>query len=169
MPKINPINMLKEDHQHVLALLEELASTTDRATKKRRDLLNTFITELKLHTRLEEELVYPAYFEAMNKKEDKELYYGAIQEHHVFDLLMAELEDADPSTPEFVAKVKVLQTMVEHHVQDEERDMFKRFKKEIAKEELDRLGQDLASRKEQLMKEQRAARRGQSRQTEARA
>ena len=58
---MNAIQLLKEDHKKVRALLAELEATTSRGTKKRSQLLATIAQELRVHTKIEEEIFYPAF------------------------------------------------------------------------------------------------------------
>ncbi len=142
------IARLKEDHQKVMGLLESL----ERATGARRTkLLGQIEQELNVHTKIEEEIFYPAYREAARKKEDKKLFFEAVQEHHVVDLVMPEMNDG-ASPEELKAKAKVLKDLVEHHAEEEEKEMFPRARKAMDREELRSLGDMMMRRKEVLMR-----------------
>ena len=78
---MNAIQLLKEDHKKVRALLAELESTTPRGIKKRTQLLETIGKELRVHTRLEEEIFYPAFKAAGEKSDDDKMYFEALEEH----------------------------------------------------------------------------------------
>ncbi len=145
------ITLLKEDHEKVRKLLGELEETTERAAAKREKLLAAIEQELKIHTRIEEEIFYPAFRDAAGKKDDKELYYEAIEEHHVVDLVLPEIKDTDVESDQFGAKAKVLKDLVEHHAEEEETEMFPRARKLMDREELLRLGAEMASAKEAAM------------------
>ena len=144
------IALLKADHQKVRGLLSELEETSSRATGKREQLLATIEEELKIHTKIEEEIFYPAFREAAEKQDDKKLYYEALEEHHVVDMVMPEITATDAASDEFGAKAKVLKDLVEHHAQEEETEMFPRAKKLMDREELLRLGGELAQAKESM-------------------
>ena len=145
--KTDAITLLKQDHEKVRGLL----STLENATGARREkLLQQVGQELKVHTTIEEEIFYPAYREAARKKEDQKLYYEALQEHHVVDLVLPEASDGD-SNEELKAKAKVLKDLVEHHAGEEEKEMFPRAKKVLDREELRDLGERMQQRKEELM------------------
>ena len=144
------IALLKADHERVRGLLADLENTTEKAGSKREKLLATIEQELKVHTKIEEDVFYPAFFDACQKSDDKELYYEAIEEHHVVDLVLPELKQADPSTEQFAAKAKVLKDLVEHHAGEEESEMFPRARTLMDREELIRLGGELAQAKESL-------------------
>jgi hemerythrin-like domain-containing protein len=142
------IALLKEDHDRVRELLGELEETTERAESKRMKLLGTIEEELTVHTKIEEDIFYPALFDAAKNSDDKEMYYEAIEEHHVVDLVLPEVKSADAGTPEFAAKAKVLKDLVEHHAEEEETQMFPRVKKLMDRERLMELGEELARAKE---------------------
>jgi uncharacterized protein YqjF (DUF2071 family)/hemerythrin-like domain-containing protein len=144
------IALLKDDHQKVRDLLRQLEATTERAASKRQKLLATIEQELTIHTKIEEQIFYPAFREAGEKKGDKTLYYEAIEEHHVVDLVLPEIKDTKVDSEEFGAKAKVLKDLVEHHAEEEETQMFPRAKKLIAREDLVRLGSELAQAKKSL-------------------
>ena len=151
MPSVNAISLLKADHKKVKALLEELESTTERGAGKRKKLLGQIDTELKVHTSIEESIFYPAFREAVKKKEDREMYFEALEEHHVVKLVLPEIAATDPSSEEFGAKAKVLKELVTHHAKEEEREMFPEAKKVLSSEELDQLGERMQRRKEEML------------------
>ena len=111
------IALLKEDHDRVRELLGQLDETTDRSESKRQKLLGTIEEELTVHTKIEEDVFYPALFDAARTSEDKEMYYEAMEEHHVVDLVLPKVKSTDATTPEFAAKAKVLKDLVEHHAE----------------------------------------------------
>lgn len=145
------IALLKEDHQKVRALLGDLEKTTDRATGRRQKLLADIEQELKVHTEIEEKIFYPAFREAARKDDDSKLYFEAVEEHHVVDLVLPEIKQTAADTDEFAAKAKVLKDLVEHHAEEEESEMFPRARTILGREELVRLGRELAEAKQSMM------------------
>jgi hemerythrin superfamily protein len=141
------IALLKADHQRVRRLLDDLEKTQDSAVGKREKLLATIEQELKIHTKIEEEVFYPAFFESASKMDDRELYFEALEEHHVVDLVLPEIKEADPRSDQFAAKAKVLKDLVEHHAEEEETEMFPRVRKLMPRAELVRLGEELTRAK----------------------
>jgi hemerythrin superfamily protein len=140
------VTMLKQDHEVVRGLLGQF----ETATGARREKLRMQIEqELKVHTTIEEEIFYPAYREASRKKDDKKLYFEAVEEHHVVDMVMPEVSDAE-SPEELKAKAKVLKDLVEHHAEEEEKEMFPRARKVMSKEELRDLATQMEQRKAEL-------------------
>ncbi len=151
MPPINAISLLKADHKKVKGLLEDLESTTERGVGKRKKLLSQIDAELKAHTSIEEEIFYPAFREAVRKKEDREMYFEALEEHHVVRLVLPEIAATDPSSEEFGAKAKVLKELVTHHAKEEEKDMFPEAKKVLSDEELEALGARMQASKDKML------------------
>lgn len=148
---MNALSMLKEDHQKVKKILASLSETTERATKRRKQLLDQLAREVKIHAKIEEEVFYPAFKKAAErKKEDKELFFEATEEHHVVDLVLPELQGAAVDSEEFGARAKVLKELIEHHIQEEEKQMFARARALMGVEVLNALGEKMAKRKASL-------------------
>jgi hemerythrin superfamily protein len=116
------IALLKEDHQKVRGLLSELEETTERASDKREKLLATIEQELKIHTKIEEEIFYPEV-RAAGEQLDETVAEG-IEEHHVVDVLIDEVRQLTPGDEAWVAKMTVMMENVEHHASEEEDEMF---------------------------------------------
>ena len=149
---MNAIQLLKEDHKKVRALLAELEATTPRGVKKRTQLLATIAKELRVHTKLEEEIFYPAFKAAGEKSDDDKMYFEALEEHRAAgDLVLPDLLKTNPSTEQFSGRSKVLKELVEHHADEEEKEMFPRAKKLFSKDELAELGSRLEARKDELL------------------
>jgi len=144
------IALLRDDHQQVRALLGELEETTEKAVGKREKLLASIEQELTIHTRIEEEIFYPAFRDAARKKDDAKLYYEALEEHHVVDMVLPEIKAAGVESEQFAAKAKVLKDLVEHHAKEEETEMFPRARKLMTRDDLLRLGAEMAQLKEAM-------------------
>ncbi|RON51910.1 hemerythrin domain-containing protein [Pseudomonas frederiksbergensis] len=154
---MNAIDLLKADHERVKGILSQLSESTDRAIKKRVELIGKLEMEITIHTRLEEEVLYPAYKKAGGKEQDV-MYYEAKEEHRTVDsLVLPDLKVTDPSTPEFAGRVKVVKELLEHHIEEEETEMFPQAKKLLGKTTLDELGQQMEMLKVQYKKEMAAA------------
>ena len=82
--------------------------------------------------------------------DDRKLYYEAVEEHHVVDLVLPEIKGTGTDTEQFAAKAKVLKDVVEHHAEEEETEMFPRARKLMGREELERLGGELVRAREAL-------------------
>jgi hemerythrin superfamily protein len=144
---MNAIDLLKADHERVKALLTQLSESTERGVKKRTDLLAKLEMEITLHTKLEEEILYPAFREA-GGKEQEIMYHEAKEEHRTVDsLVLPDLKQTDPSSTEFSGRVKVVKELLEHHIEEEETEMFPQAKKLLGKAKLDELGAQMEAMK----------------------
>jgi len=133
-------------------LLSELESTTSRGVKKRQQLLAEIEAKLKAHTTIEEEIFYPAFREAGEKSDDDKMYFEALEEHRAAgDLVLPDLLKTDPASEKFSGRAKVLKELVEHHADEEEKEMFPRAKKLLNRDELAELGERLEARKDELL------------------
>ncbi|SEJ11520.1 hemerythrin domain-containing protein [Pseudomonas sp. NFR16] len=149
---MNAIDLLTADHERVKSILSQLSESTERGVKKRTDLLNKLEMEITIHTKLEEELLYPAFKEAGAKEQDI-MYYEAKEEHRTVDsLVLPDLKQTDPSTPEFSGRVKVVKELLEHHIEEEESEMFPQAKKLLGKAKLEELGAQMEAMKAQYKK-----------------
>ena len=146
----NAITMLKADHAAVKRLLRELSETTERAVKQREQLVSQIERELKAHAQAEEEVFYPAFKAAAEKSEAVDLFYEAAEEHHVVDMVLPALKVANPKSKEFTAKAKVLKDLVEHHIKEEEQNMFPKARGVLPREELLALGARMRALKAEL-------------------
>ena len=154
---MNAIDLLKADHERVKGILTQLSESTERGVKKRGELLAKLEMEIAIHTRLEEEVLYPAYKKAGGKEQDV-MYYEAKEEHRTVDsLVLPDLKVTDPSTPEFAGRVKVVKELLEHHIEEEETEMFPQAKKLLGKATLEELGAQMETLKAQYKKEMSAA------------
>lgn len=154
---MNAIELLINDHKLVKKLLEELSATTERAVKKRAELLQRIEQEVRIHTQLEEDILYPAIKQAGGKEEAK-MYYEAKEEHRTVDsLVMPDLLETDTGTVEFAGCVKVMKELLEHHIEEEESELFPTARKLLGKDALEAMGQAMEAQKKLLKGEQRAA------------
>jgi hemerythrin superfamily protein len=149
---MDAIKFLKGEHATVKKLLSDLESTTARGVQKRRQLLARIAAELKSHTTIEEEIFYPAFRNAGEKNDDNKMFFEALEEHRAAgDLVLPDLLKTDVASEKFSGRAKVLKELVEHHADEEEKEMFPRAKKLLPKDELDELGMRLEARKKELM------------------
>ncbi len=144
---MNAISLLEEDHRKMKKLLSELESTTERGVKTREELFATVKDELTVHETIEEEIFYPALKE---HPKTKEITLEAYEEHHVVDMVMAEIEDVPYDDERWGAKFKVMKENIEHHIEEEENEMFKQARQVFEEDELRALGERMQARKDQL-------------------
>lgn len=140
------VGLLTEDHREVEELFKQYEALGERANAKKKKLADQICTALTLHTMIEEEIFYPAVREGGGETE--ELVDEAVVEHASAKDLIAQLQEMDPEDELYDAKVKVLSEMIEHHVKEEEKEMFPKAKK--AKLDLAALGEEMAMRKEEI-------------------
>lgn len=149
---MNAIELLEADHERVKGILAQLSDSTERGVKKRTELLAKLEIELTLHTKLEEEILYPAFKEA-GGKEEAIMYHEAKEEHRAVDsLVLPDLKNTDPGSLEFTGRVKVVKELLEHHIEEEEEEMFKQARELMKKEELEALGEQMEMFKQTYMK-----------------
>lgn len=142
---MNAINLLMKDHKAVKALFAQYEGLSDRSFATKKKLADQICQELTVHTQLEEEIFYPAVRRPIH---DGDLMDEALVEHASAKELIAQIEAMDPSDDLYDAKVKVLSEQIEHHVGEEEGDMFPKVRQ--AGVDLEALGREMAARKEQL-------------------
>jgi hypothetical protein len=147
---MDAIALLKQDHVKVKGLLADLEKTTERGVKTREELFATIKGELLVHEAIEEEIFYP---ELKSHPKAKDLVLEGFQEHHVVDLLMGELESLPVDDETWGAKALVMKENIEHHIEEEEGDMFKTARRVFDQAELDELGERMAARKQAAMTE----------------
>lgn len=150
---MDAISLLTEDHRKVRKLLDDLSKTTNRAAKKRADLLAKIAAELEAHTAIEEEIFYPAFKEAGQKSDDAKMFFEAMEEHRAAgELVLPDLLKTDVGSEQFGGRAKVLKELVEHHAEEEEKQMFPRARKLLGKQALQDLGAELEARKKELLR-----------------
>lgn len=138
--------VLKADHEKVAGILETIEESSERAIKTRDQEFARLKSELDLHAMIEEEIFYPALEES---EETREITLEAYEEHRVVKQLLAELEAEPKDTEQWTAKFSVLKENIEHHVEEEEGEMFTKARKALSEEEIERLGETLQEAKRQ--------------------
>ena len=151
---MNAITLLKDDHDKVKKLLEELESTTERGVRRREELFSTIKREPTVHEIIEEEIFYPTL---KQHPKAKDIVLEGYEEHHVVDTIMGELEKLPFDDETWGAKAKVMQENIEHHIEEEEGEMFRTARQVFDRAELEQLGAAMEDRKKEAMAQQRAA------------
>ena len=146
-------DLLKQQHKEVKALFKKVENTEN--ARERRRLMEEIATALEGHTTIEEEMFYPAV-RGLETQKAEEMVMEAFEEHHVVKLVLAELPQVDPEDERFEAKMTVLSELVEHHADEEEKEMFKAAQK-LGKDELESLGEQMEERFEALRGRKRRA------------
>jgi hemerythrin-like domain-containing protein len=145
---MDAVKLLKDDHDKVKKIMNDLDSTTERGVKTRQELFAKVRQELEVHESIEEEIFYPALKE---HPKAKDLVLVAYEEHHVVDTVMAEIAEVPFEDETWGAKLTVMKENVEHHIEEEEGEMFPQARQVFSKEELEALGDRMQARKEELL------------------
>ena len=141
------IALLVADHREVREMFEQYEQLGDRARASKEKLKDKICKALIAHATIEEEIFYPAVREQVEDAED--MVDEAIVEHAAAKDLIKQLQEMDPNDELYDAKVTVLGEQVDHHVKEEEEEMFAKVKKSGL--DLLALGQEMAMRKQELM------------------
>lgn len=147
---MDAFKLLKTDHEKVAGILEKIEGTTERALKTREELFTQLKSELDVHAAIEESIFYPVLEKA---DESRDITLEAFEEHRLVKQLLSELEAEAKDDETWTAKFSVLKEQIEHHVEEEEGEMFKKARKVLTKEEIDELG----TRMEEAKSKQKAA------------
>lgn len=146
---MDAITLLKNDHREVEKLFKELEKG-----KNREQLFKELKNSLDVHAEIEEKLFYPAVRDA---KQTHDIVIESFEEHKQVKMVLMDLEKADKNTEHWLAGVKVLMEDVQHHVGEEENDMFPKVKDKIlSREQLE----DLGTRMEEMKMQQMAVLKG---------
>ncbi|MFP5578115.1 MAG: hemerythrin domain-containing protein [Acidimicrobiia bacterium] len=143
---MDAIKLLTEDHDEVRALFDQFRQAQEAEDMDRmKELQQKIFSELEAHTRIEEDIFYPAVREA-DEDELGDAVAEGVQEHHVVKLLMREIESVSGEET-YIAKMKVLMENVEHHAEEEETEMFPEVRERMGEPRLQELGAELEAAK----------------------
>jgi hemerythrin-like domain-containing protein len=137
-------DLLEDDHEEFRQLMKKIATTTTRGVKLRAALFNQLKLVVTAHARAEEAVLY----ETMKAKQPTrgEVLEG-FEEHHVTDMIFAELAKTAPSDERWTAKMSVLCEGLRHHIDEEERELFADSRKKMSKQQMQKLGEEFAKEK----------------------
>jgi len=144
--KQNAVKLLEQDHELVKDLFDQFEDT--ESTKEKAKIARKAIEELKIHDAIEEEIFYPQVRPVI---EEEDIMNEADEEHHMVRISIAELDAMGDGDERFEAKFTVLSEMVRHHIKEEESDMLPKVEKSDI--DLEALGEEMATRKEELKKQ----------------
>ena len=147
---MDALRLLKDDHDKMRKLLDDLETTTQRGVRTREELFSKIKGELTIHEIIEEEIFYPAL---KDHPKAKDIVLEGYEEHHVVDTVMAELEDLPVDDESWGAKAKVMKENVEHHMEEEEGEMFQKARQVFDRDELEALGTRMERRKTEAQEE----------------
>lgn len=144
--KKDAIAMLTEDHREVEELFKQYEKLGEDDNDRKKKIADQICTALTLHATIEEEIFYPAVREA--GEDNEELVDEATVEHASARDLIAQLQEMDPEDELYDAKVKVLSEQIAHHVEEEEKEMFPKARKN--KLDLEALAEEMALREDEV-------------------
>lgn len=136
--------VLTQEHRDVAALFEQIEAAVDDDPSVARDLFTVLAGNLLAHARSEQQVVYPRF---MRIEELESSMREAIVEHQVVETMIAEIDAMRPDDQEWLARVVVLKELVQHHVQEEEGEIFTTAKEHIDAAESRRLAQSFLAGK----------------------
>lgn len=142
---MNAFQLLKNDHKIVSGLFDQIESASGQAKAQ---LFARLKSELDVHALIEEKVFYPAL---ENKKESREITLEAYEEHKVVKDLLAELANGSSADDEWDAKLKVLRENVDHHVEEEEGELFDKANDVLSDDDLERIGEEMEAEKARQM------------------
>jgi hemerythrin superfamily protein len=145
------LTLLKQDHADVKDLFKRIEHAKD---SKAREIWEEISTKLTLHEELEETHFYPKLKE---EEAARDLVLESYQEHHVLDLLIEEITRLTPDDEAWEPKLKVLQENVEHHIEEEEKELFPKVRKIWSTERRTEVGETMLRMKQQRTPARRAA------------
>ncbi len=144
---MNALELLKEDHQMAIRLIEELEAADNRVgtDPTQTETFNQLQQALKLHTRMEEEIFYPA-LETFDDTQD--LAEEAYKEHDKVDRLLIRLSSQAPNEEEFQETLAELRSNLEHHIEEEENEMFPQAEELLGQRHLEEMGRQMQKMKD---------------------
>ncbi len=141
---MSAIEVLKQDHRRVEQLFGQYREAA-ASPERKQDIANQIIRELSVHAAIEEEILYPVVREAL--PDGDELAQESLQEHHEAKQVLADLDGMSPDGPEFDRRVGQLMKDIEHHVEEEEGEMFPKVQQALDEESLADIGRELEEAK----------------------
>jgi hemerythrin superfamily protein len=136
--------ILKKDHEEV----KQLFSQIEKGGANKEKLFSQIQQELKVHMDAEEKFFYPAL---EKHPEAKEKVLEGYEEHHVAKTAITEIAKVSPSNERWKAKVSVLKELIDHHVQEEEKELFKMAKKALDENEIKQITEKIQQQKKKAM------------------
>lgn len=136
------LHRLKEDHQKVEKMFQKIEQLSERAEKTRQKLFTDLKTEILAHAKTEQKVFYDRM-----KDQDKKMIKEAESEHQEVEQLLKELSGKRKSAEEFTLQLQELKENVQHHVEEEESEIFDRAREIFSEEELETLGSEFMAAK----------------------
>lgn len=141
---MNAIELLKQDHQEAMGMMDQIL-TADKGDRSAKQMFTELKAALTLHTQMEEQVFYPAL---ENHDETSDMIQEAYGEHQEVDELLAELSTLAPSNDEFMDKLTEMRDAIEHHVEEEENEMFPKAEQILGQARLQEMGRQMQQMKQ---------------------
>jgi len=141
---MDALTLLKQQHDEVKELFTQFEAAEDEAEQQ--ELFDRIADDFAAHGEIEEKIFYPAVYVGPLQEKLRE----ALEEHLSAKRLIADLLEMEPGDEQFDAKMQVLQEQIEHHVQEEEGELFPLVRQNFAREELEALGEQMERMFDQL-------------------
>jgi Hemerythrin HHE cation binding domain len=139
--------LLRVDHQNVIELFDELERTPARPAKARADVYEQLRTELLTHVQAEQEVFYTAL---LDRVPERDLVLEAFEEHGVLERMFKDIDACAMNDEKWLAKVNVLREIVEHHIEEEESELFRTARDVLSREEGEAIAEEVEARKAEL-------------------
>jgi hemerythrin-like domain-containing protein len=143
------LETLKKEHADVQSILQELQNTSEGAVKSKENLFLKLKKELIPHMKGEEKHFYPLL---LKNKESADMGMEAIEEHHVAEIVLKELESLSKDAKNWKAKAKVFAELVNHHIQEEEEEVFPSAEKMFDDKQLEQVMSAYSQETEKMKK-----------------
>jgi hemerythrin-like domain-containing protein len=142
--RMNAIELLMQDHKEVASMMDQL-ETADKGDRSAKNMFLQLKDALTLHTQVEEQIFYPAL---KNHKETSDMVPEALEEHQEVDQILAEMSGLNPGNDDFMDKLTELRDAVEHHVEEEESEMFPKAEQVLGQSRLQEMGSQIQQMKQ---------------------
>ncbi|MEQ9607940.1 MAG: hemerythrin domain-containing protein [Kiloniellaceae bacterium] len=145
---MNIYDRIKQDHDEARGMMAEIKDTTERAAKTRRKLFDAFKREMWAHHKIEEAVFYNTL---MKHRATRDEAFEAVNEHHVANGLLEELDSVPVDSAQWASKFGVLCELMEHHMEEEEEETFVEARETLSDEAAQSMGKSFDSRKKAVL------------------
>lgn len=142
-------SLIKADHRKVESLFAKLEDTTERAVQTRERIFAELKMEINAHAEAEEQAIYP---ELKEEEKTEEIAFESVEEHSIVKFLLKKLDQTPCDAKEWTAQITALKEVIEHHVEEEEEEMFKKMRAAYSEDELEEFATSFLTVKEQALK-----------------
>lgn len=141
---MNAIELLIQDHEEAAGMMDQL-ETADKGDRSARDMFLQLKNALTLHTQVEEQVFYSAL---KNHEETSDMIPESLEEHREVDQILAEMSGLNPGDDDFMDKLTELRDSVEHHVEEEQNEMFPKAERILGESRLQEMGRQMQQMKQ---------------------